>query len=238
MAIAGKDQRDAAIKAQRDAQNQRDDKDQRDAAVGVSPPLRIDRLWHRHILHTRRYETDCRRLCGAYVHHDLGNALHRERRMERQKRTRELYRQMYGRDPPALVWGRDGDDDESSGSSSSDGWSDSDLDSLSDSDSDLSDSDSDTLSDGDRAIAGDAGEQSSIPVWINPRSQDARLHTCSPLATVGEVLEDYARGLGASPRDLRVASGGGIPLALSKRISDFFTGAPVTLRVCGRLRGC
>ena len=43
----------------------------RDAPDAVlAPPPRVDRVWHAHILDTRRYHADCARLFGGYLHHD------------------------------------------------------------------------------------------------------------------------------------------------------------------------
>ncbi len=36
----------------------------------ISPPQEIDDVWHRHILHTKQYEIDCRNIFGRFIHHE------------------------------------------------------------------------------------------------------------------------------------------------------------------------
>jgi len=35
----------------------------------VRPPKDIDEVWHRHILHTEQYQSDCMNLFGRFIHH-------------------------------------------------------------------------------------------------------------------------------------------------------------------------
>jgi hypothetical protein len=39
------------------------------------PTQEIDRVWHCHILHTRKYFQDCQRLFGRFIHHEPGSVL-------------------------------------------------------------------------------------------------------------------------------------------------------------------
>jgi len=39
--------------------------------MGATPGSKdVDEVWHAHILFTRKYQADCQRLCGYFVHHE------------------------------------------------------------------------------------------------------------------------------------------------------------------------
>ena len=42
------------------------------ATFDLVPTRDIDKVWHQHILHTRDYAEDCRRVFGAFLHHAPG----------------------------------------------------------------------------------------------------------------------------------------------------------------------
>jgi hypothetical protein len=67
----------------------------------------VDELWHAHILHTKRYEDDCTRYVGFFVHHDPdevdeeGAAPVGSAGTKKPDRTLELYERHFGK-PPAM----------------------------------------------------------------------------------------------------------------------------------------
>jgi hypothetical protein len=41
----------------------------RDSRNGISPTLDIDEVWHQHMLHANKYEQDCKKALGQFLHH-------------------------------------------------------------------------------------------------------------------------------------------------------------------------
>jgi hypothetical protein len=37
----------------------------------IVPTYEIDMFWHQHILNTRKYESDCQKVFGKYIHHNV-----------------------------------------------------------------------------------------------------------------------------------------------------------------------
>ena len=71
----------------------------------LSPPPRVDAVWHHHLLHTRHYAAFCRLHAGRFVHHDAARASEPGEQTERRaryERARELYARAYG--APGAEW--------------------------------------------------------------------------------------------------------------------------------------
>jgi hypothetical protein len=64
----------------------------------------LDLLWHEHILDTRRYGEDCRRIFGRFIHHDPHVADDPDRTELARRRTDEVFRSEF------LPWSRRGAD--------------------------------------------------------------------------------------------------------------------------------
>lgn len=76
-----------------------------DAPLTLSPPEQIDRVWHLHILDTRRYSGVMRRLLGHIPHHDPdgAHADDLEGKKQRAENTAAAYRARYGGPGPASL---------------------------------------------------------------------------------------------------------------------------------------
>lgn len=46
----------------------------REGAAGIVPTVLADKVWHYHILDTRRYATDCEAIFGEFLHHNPNDA--------------------------------------------------------------------------------------------------------------------------------------------------------------------
>lgn len=73
----------------------------------IVPSAVVDKVWHMHILDTRKYGPDCERVLGFFLHHfpyfgmrgrEDEAALH-----DAAQQTLDLYRRHFG-EPPADVW--------------------------------------------------------------------------------------------------------------------------------------
>jgi hypothetical protein len=73
----------------------------------IVPSAVVDKVWHMHILDTRKYGPDCERALGFFLHHfpyfgmrgpEDEAALH-----DAAQQTLELYRRHFG-EPPADIW--------------------------------------------------------------------------------------------------------------------------------------
>jgi hypothetical protein len=66
----------------------------------IAPAKDVDRFWHAHILDTRKYAADCRRVFGFYLHHfpyfGLRGAEDAAALARAGERTRELYETEFG----------------------------------------------------------------------------------------------------------------------------------------------
>lgn len=63
----------------------------------IVPPKLADTLWHCHMLDSRKYQADCEKLFGNFIHHNphfLGEPLQRA-----WAETRDLFKQTFGLDP-------------------------------------------------------------------------------------------------------------------------------------------
>lgn len=64
------------------------------------PSPDIDRFWHSHIIHTKRYREDCERLFGYFLDHTPNTGNEGQEKLERIfQRTRELFLQEFKVDP-------------------------------------------------------------------------------------------------------------------------------------------
>lgn len=68
----------------------------------------LDLFWHEHILDTRRYEEDCSRVFGQFVHHDPHIGISPENEKRARSATSDLFRKEYvdGSNPtgPSYAW--------------------------------------------------------------------------------------------------------------------------------------
>ncbi len=66
----------------------------------VVPGKLVDEVWHDHILHTKKYENDCTKLFGRYLHHEpTENGDYCDL-----KPTLKLYKSLFGSDAPNEFW--------------------------------------------------------------------------------------------------------------------------------------
>lgn len=56
----------------------------------------LDDLWHEHILDTRKYEDDCNRIFGKYIHHNPHLAVGSPNQVVAFKETQKLYQSNFG----------------------------------------------------------------------------------------------------------------------------------------------
>jgi hypothetical protein len=63
-----------------------------DKSLGISPDA--DKVWHRHILNTRRYMADCHSFFGNYFHHTPVSWV--EENAAAQQETNRLYLEVFG----------------------------------------------------------------------------------------------------------------------------------------------
>jgi hypothetical protein len=68
--------------------------------VQVVPGPLIDEVWHDHILHTKKYLEDCKRVFGKYIHHSPSESDEGEDISQ----TLILYRSVFSSDPPEKYW--------------------------------------------------------------------------------------------------------------------------------------
>jgi hypothetical protein len=88
----------------------------RNPKTSLSPTSLMDKVWHMHILDTKRYAADCERMFGKFLHHDPSY-----REFDSTQRTAELanafesmkslYSLMYGHDPISAQASCNTDDD-------------------------------------------------------------------------------------------------------------------------------
>ena len=74
---------------------------------GASPSQTVDEVWHLHLTYTQSYWTDfCRNTLGRDIHHhpSAGGDQENHRHREWYKETLQLYRTVFGSDPPADIW--------------------------------------------------------------------------------------------------------------------------------------
>lgn len=71
--------------------------------AALPTPLRLDDLWHQHILFTKDYHAMCQKVCGTYLHHQpfVGDAKADPRA---RSEMRAIYQREFG-EPPANAWG-------------------------------------------------------------------------------------------------------------------------------------
>ncbi|HEY6141603.1 MAG TPA: glycine-rich domain-containing protein-like [Thermoanaerobaculia bacterium] len=79
----------------------------------IVPTTLIDEVWHNHVLHTRKYQEDCRSIFGEMLHHDPQSAEGGDESGQIRRniiRTIELFEEEFGILPPGLFQ-RDGEDE-------------------------------------------------------------------------------------------------------------------------------
>jgi hypothetical protein len=75
----------------------------------ISPSPLVDKVWHMHILDTRRYMKDCDYIFGSYMHHSPSFDLDEDERHEMAERFRttlEAYEKVFGIPAPEDIWPR------------------------------------------------------------------------------------------------------------------------------------
>jgi hypothetical protein len=68
--------------------------------ASMVPSHLIDEVWHDHILHTRNYSEDCKRVFGQFIHHNPSTSEDGEDISE----TFDLYTRTFGSEPPTNIW--------------------------------------------------------------------------------------------------------------------------------------
>jgi hypothetical protein len=71
------------------------------ATFDLVPARDIDKVWHQHILHTRDYAEDCRRVFGDFVHHAPGkedSETMLEHTRSNFEKTQARYAELFGED--------------------------------------------------------------------------------------------------------------------------------------------
>lgn len=68
----------------------------------IVPTKEIDEVWHNHILHTKKYATDCQAIAGQYIHHDPSDTSTEDMKKlaDNFSITRELYLKEFGESLP------------------------------------------------------------------------------------------------------------------------------------------
>jgi hypothetical protein len=73
----------------------------------IVPCKLVDEMWHRHILDTRAYAEDCKRIFGGFMHHfpyfGMRGDADAEALADAYDETLRCYREAYG-EPPADTW--------------------------------------------------------------------------------------------------------------------------------------
>ena len=76
-------------------------------ATKLSPSVAVDSVWHRHILNTRAYASDCMALYGKVIHHNPDGADDDCELIERRyQKTLAVYKQTFGEEAPEAYWPR------------------------------------------------------------------------------------------------------------------------------------
>ncbi|MGB5930225.1 MAG: hypothetical protein WBH03_18725, partial [Cyclobacteriaceae bacterium] len=71
------------------------------------PSDEVDQVWHLHLLYTRSYWIDfCRHTLGREIHHGptKGGGTERIKHEDMYLATLGLYREVFGKEPPADIW--------------------------------------------------------------------------------------------------------------------------------------
>jgi hypothetical protein len=70
------------------------------AKLVLVPASDIDVFWHQHILFTRRYADDCKRVLGGFLHHSpsTGSSAEQEHLLGHYKDTASFYAELFGED--------------------------------------------------------------------------------------------------------------------------------------------
>lgn len=68
--------------------------------TSLVPGKLVDEVWHDHILHTKQYQADCKRILGRYMHHIPST----NEAGENINPTFELYESTFGTKPPGEYW--------------------------------------------------------------------------------------------------------------------------------------
>lgn len=71
----------------------------------ISPSDDIDLLWHQLILDTRGYREYCNLLCHQFIDHYPQGAEDQRSRKIRLKKTFDLYKNLFEKEPPIEIWG-------------------------------------------------------------------------------------------------------------------------------------
>jgi len=68
------------------------------------PSLKVDEVWHAHILHTAMYAKDCQRIAGRFIHHHPEAPDAPKDGCAAYRATLALYADLFGAQPPSTVW--------------------------------------------------------------------------------------------------------------------------------------
>jgi hypothetical protein len=77
----------------------------------LMPSMKIDKMWHSHVLRTERYVSDCQKMAGRYIHHVPSSKYNISAEEKRAlaityNRTLHRYKQAFGMAPPPFMWPR------------------------------------------------------------------------------------------------------------------------------------
>jgi hypothetical protein len=75
----------------------------------VTPCKLVDELWHQHILDSREYARFCVRVAGEFLHHTPHYEAPHGDHAPAFRRTKELYRERIGSEPPGRIWAHMGE---------------------------------------------------------------------------------------------------------------------------------
>ncbi len=71
--------------------------------VSLIPGRDVDSVWHRHILNTKKYASDCQEYFGYFLHHNPHSRIETGTKAPNQawQTTLQLYEELFGEKPPA-----------------------------------------------------------------------------------------------------------------------------------------
>lgn len=72
-------------------------------ATKLSPSAKVDAVWHLHILDTKQYAADCKKLCKQMIHHNPDGTEEAEQ-PKRYANTLQSYQDIFKRVPPREIW--------------------------------------------------------------------------------------------------------------------------------------
>ena len=70
----------------------------------ISPSLKIDLMWHQHVLDTQMYAKTWKKIGGGLMHHSIDNSIDQKKQQERLALTVDLYQNWFMNNPPDEIW--------------------------------------------------------------------------------------------------------------------------------------